>query len=52
MDLDLAFFRACWDIVKYDIVEAIHDFFKEAALPRFYKASYTVLIPKLINQWV
>ncbi|XP_042950232.1 uncharacterized protein LOC122282338 [Carya illinoinensis] len=41
------FYRACWDIVHVEVVEAVRDFFKGVFFPRFYTASFVVLIPKM-----
>ncbi|XP_042962498.1 uncharacterized protein LOC122296772 [Carya illinoinensis] len=41
------FYRACWDIVCVEVVEAIRNFFKGVPLRRFYIASFVVLIPKM-----
>ncbi|XP_035547430.1 uncharacterized protein LOC118348944 [Juglans regia] len=41
------FYRSCWDIVEVDVVEAVRDLFCGIPLPRFYSASYIVLIPKV-----
>ncbi|XP_042962410.1 uncharacterized protein LOC122296672 [Carya illinoinensis] len=41
------FYRACWNIVRVDVVEVVRDFFKGVLLPRFYTASFIVLIPKM-----
>ncbi|XP_042950383.1 uncharacterized protein LOC122282502 [Carya illinoinensis] len=41
------FYRACWDIVRVEVVEAVREFFKGVPFPRFYTASFVVLIPKM-----
>ncbi|XP_035548696.1 uncharacterized protein LOC118349203 [Juglans regia] len=41
------FYRACWDIVSLEVVEAVQEFFRGIPLPRFYTASFVVLIPKM-----
>ena len=41
------FFMSCWEVVKVDVLEAISEFFLSKRLPRFYSASYIVLIPKV-----
>lgn len=43
------FFQDCWNIVKEEVIEAARDFFAGSPLPRFYAASYIVLIPKVPN---
>ncbi|KAG6671754.1 hypothetical protein I3842_16G020500 [Carya illinoinensis] len=48
-DFGSGFFRFCWNIVKDDLLEAINDFFINSSLPRFYTASFIVLIPKMEN---
>ncbi|KAG2721076.1 hypothetical protein I3760_02G064700 [Carya illinoinensis] len=41
------FYRACWDIVEADVVAAVRELFLGTPMPRFYSASYIVLIPKM-----
>ncbi|XP_042964017.1 uncharacterized protein LOC122298309 [Carya illinoinensis] len=41
------FFRFCWEIVKEDLLEAVSEFFQHQLLPRYYSASFIVLIPKV-----
>ncbi|XP_035541522.1 uncharacterized protein LOC118344586 [Juglans regia] len=41
------FFRCCWDIIKEDLMEAVSEFFQKHLLPRYYTASFIVLIPKV-----
>ncbi|XP_040998207.1 uncharacterized protein LOC121244260 [Juglans microcarpa x Juglans regia] len=43
----LGFYRACWDVVRLEVVEAVKEFFRGVPLPRFYTASFLVLIPKV-----
>lgn len=43
------FYRACWDIVENDVVDAVIDFFLGMPLPRFYTTSSIVLILKVSN---
>ncbi|XP_035542978.1 uncharacterized protein LOC118346079, partial [Juglans regia] len=43
------FFQHCWSLVYQDLLEAVSDFFGGAVLPRFYSASFIVLIPKVQN---
>ncbi|KAF5468900.1 hypothetical protein F2P56_013011 [Juglans regia] len=43
----LGFYLSCWDLIKEDVVAAAKDFFSGSILPRFYIASYLVLIPKV-----
>ncbi|KAF5447260.1 hypothetical protein F2P56_032827, partial [Juglans regia] len=49
MVLILVFFKSYWHIVSRDVIEAVVDFFSGGFLPRFYTASYLVLIPKVEN---
>ncbi|KAL0293865.1 UNVERIFIED_CONTAM: hypothetical protein Sangu_3229700 [Sesamum angustifolium] len=42
-----AFFQKCWDFIKYDIQEAVRDFFCGTPMPRSFKATTIVLIPKV-----
>lgn len=46
---DSSFFIACWEIIKEDLLDATKDFFSGMALSRLFKASYIVLIPKVIE---
>ncbi|XP_035544570.1 uncharacterized protein LOC108988642 [Juglans regia] len=41
------FFRTCWEFVKEDLLEATLEFFHSHHLPRYFTASYIVLIPKV-----
>ncbi|XP_041009467.1 uncharacterized protein LOC121253532 [Juglans microcarpa x Juglans regia] len=41
------FYRACWDAVRLEVVEAVREFFQGVPLPRIYTASFIVLIPKV-----
>ncbi|XP_042962665.1 uncharacterized protein LOC122296936 [Carya illinoinensis] len=41
------FYKSCWDIVETDVVAAVREFFLEIPMPRFYSASFIVLIPKM-----
>ncbi|XP_041021236.1 uncharacterized protein LOC121262712 [Juglans microcarpa x Juglans regia] len=43
------FFRSCWHFVSNDVTDAVAEFFRGGVLPRFYIASYLVLIPKVEN---
>ncbi|KAL0453011.1 UNVERIFIED_CONTAM: hypothetical protein Slati_1279200 [Sesamum latifolium] len=42
-----AFYQACWDFIAIDIQEAIRDFFCGTPMPRNFKATTIVLIPKV-----
>ncbi|XP_042950247.1 uncharacterized protein LOC122282354 [Carya illinoinensis] len=41
------FFNCCWEVVKMDVLYAISEFFISKSLPRFYTASFIMLIPKM-----
>ncbi|GLT55053.1 hypothetical protein SLA2020_282060 [Shorea laevis] len=41
------FFQHCWDFIQHDLVEAVRNFFEGTELPRYYTASFLVLIPKM-----
>jgi hypothetical protein len=41
------FFQHCWDFIQTDLVEAVMNFFAGTAFPRYYTASFLVLIPKV-----
>ncbi|XP_040991014.1 uncharacterized protein LOC121238253 [Juglans microcarpa x Juglans regia] len=41
------FYLSCWDLIKEDVIEVAKDFFSGSTLPRFYTASYLVLILKV-----
>ncbi|KAL0361196.1 UNVERIFIED_CONTAM: hypothetical protein Sradi_3804100 [Sesamum radiatum] len=47
------FYQACWEVVKFDILEAIEDFLKDTPLPLSFTAMSIVLILKVKNpsQW-
>ncbi|XP_040994317.1 uncharacterized protein LOC121240856 [Juglans microcarpa x Juglans regia] len=45
----LSFFKSCWEVVKKDVLEAMSEFFVSKQLPRFFTASFLVLIPKVDN---
>jgi exonuclease III len=40
------FLKVCWDIVKDDIMNFLHEFFVSATLPKAFTASFLTLIPK------
>ncbi|KAL0402601.1 UNVERIFIED_CONTAM: hypothetical protein Slati_4290000 [Sesamum latifolium] len=42
-----AFYQACWDFIAIDIQDAIRDFFCGTPMPRSFKATTIVLIPKV-----
>ncbi|KAL0295487.1 UNVERIFIED_CONTAM: hypothetical protein Scaly_3103000 [Sesamum calycinum] len=41
------FFQKCWDFINNDIQEAVRDFFCGTPMPRSFKATTIVLIPKV-----
>ncbi|KAG6488356.1 hypothetical protein ZIOFF_049599 [Zingiber officinale] len=43
----VAFYRACWEIVGEDVLQAVMDFFRGAELPRGMASTTIVLIPKV-----
>ncbi|XP_055803553.1 uncharacterized protein LOC129872646 [Solanum dulcamara] len=40
------FFHKCWDIIQYDIMEYVQDFFRGKNLSKFYSHTCLFLIPK------
>jgi hypothetical protein len=40
------FLKVCWDIIKGDIMDFLHEFFSSANLPKAFTASFLALIPK------
>ncbi|PNX79256.1 cysteine-rich receptor-like protein kinase [Trifolium pratense] len=40
------FLKACWEIIKYDIMDFMHEFHSNAVLPKAITASFLALIPK------
>ncbi|XP_042983381.1 uncharacterized protein LOC122312796 [Carya illinoinensis] len=40
------FYLTCWEIVRMEVSNAVMEFFQRMELPRFYTASFIVLIPK------
>ncbi|CAJ2631177.1 unnamed protein product [Trifolium pratense] len=43
------FLKACWDTLKGDIMDFVHDFHSNAILPKAITASFLALIPKKDN---
>lgn len=41
------FYKICWDIIKYDVIEVISNFFKGGYLPRDITDTTFMLIPKI-----
>lgn len=46
---DGAFFRACWDIVGWDVCSAIKEFYLGVPIPKALSSARIVLIPKVDN---
>jgi hypothetical protein len=42
----MAFFQACWDVLKEDIMNVFHDFRSRGMFKRSHKATFIALIPK------
>ncbi|CAJ2667282.1 unnamed protein product [Trifolium pratense] len=42
------FLKACWEIIKYDIVDFMHEFHSNAVLPKAVTTSFLVLSPRRI----
>ncbi|PKU59602.1 hypothetical protein MA16_Dca023459 [Dendrobium catenatum] len=40
------FFIKTWDIIKFDVVDAVRDFFNGNSYPKFFSSTNIVLIPK------
>jgi hypothetical protein len=40
------FLKVCWDIIKGDVMEFLHEFHGSVTLPKAYTASFLTLIPK------
>ena len=47
--LSSLFFQTCWDIVAWDVTNAVIDFFQGAQMPRGLAATMIILIPKKKN---
>ncbi|PKU64858.1 hypothetical protein MA16_Dca019935 [Dendrobium catenatum] len=45
----IKFFVKTWDIIKLDVIDAVHDFFKGTPYPKFFLSTNIVLIPKEEN---
>ncbi|KAL9688438.1 hypothetical protein QQ045_032859 [Rhodiola kirilowii] len=43
------FFRSYWDIIKFDLVEAVQGFFKGLQLPNLISSAHIILLPKVKN---
>ncbi|XP_042964658.1 uncharacterized protein LOC122298880 [Carya illinoinensis] len=41
------FYKSCWEVVKNDLWKAVLEFFDSKSLPKFFTASFLVLIPKV-----
>ena len=42
-----SFYQSCWDIIKSDLLEAVHAFFQGMQLPRSYTSTSIMLLPKI-----
>ena len=42
----LSFYLSCWDLIKFDLLEAVIDFFKGSAVPNGFGHTFIALIPK------
>ncbi|XP_071902386.1 uncharacterized protein [Coffea arabica] len=49
----VGFYQKCWEIIKDDLVESIHDFFRGVSQPQGWSSSVIVLVPKVEGacQW-
>jgi hypothetical protein len=45
-DFSMAFFQACWDVIKDDLMKVFHDFHAKAKFERSLNATFIGLIPK------
>ncbi|CAJ2652296.1 unnamed protein product [Trifolium pratense] len=43
---NFTFLKACWEIIKGDIIDFLHEFYNSAILPKAITASFLSLIPK------
>ncbi|KAL9670814.1 hypothetical protein QQ045_008372 [Rhodiola kirilowii] len=43
------FYSYCWDVIKDDLMEAIHGFFGGLQIPNSLSATYLTLLPKVAN---
>ncbi|XP_042954594.1 uncharacterized protein LOC122291007 [Carya illinoinensis] len=41
------FYKSCWEVVKNDLWKVMLEFFDSKSLPKFFTASFLVLIPKV-----
>lgn len=42
----LGFYIKCWEIMKHDIMEALHNFYSQEVFEKSFNATYIALIPK------
>jgi hypothetical protein len=45
----MAFFQACWDVLKEDIMKVFHDFHARGKFERSLNAMFIALIPKILG---
>lgn len=45
----MRFFKACWDIMKNNIIRFVNEFYANPLLPKVLIASFLGLIPKSVN---
>lgn len=46
---NLSFFKACWDIVKGDLIRTVDGFHRSSRISKAVNANFIVLIPKVDN---
>ncbi|MCI46747.1 hypothetical protein A2U01_0067988, partial [Trifolium medium] len=46
---NFTFLKACWEIIKGDIIDFLHEFYNSASLPKAITASFLAPIPKKDN---
>ncbi|PHT82420.1 hypothetical protein T459_15435 [Capsicum annuum] len=44
--LTMSFFKVCWDTVKVDLLEIVHNFHQKELFEKSFNATFIVLIPK------
>ena len=43
----VGFYQRAWEVISRDLLEAVHDFFRSAQLPKGFTSTLIVLIPKV-----